>query len=39
MHRLVSLLLRWRLRGDQKRSPFFHAETWTPVVEPTVLGE
>ena len=31
-------VLRWRLRGDHRRSPFFDAETGRPVVKPRVLS-
>ena len=32
-------LLRWRIRGDHKRSPFFDAETGEPVVTPQVISD
>lgn len=35
--RMMTLLLRWRLRGHHRRSPFFHADTGRPIVEPRVL--
>ena len=35
--RMVGKLLRWRLRGDHKRSPLFDAATGKPLVEPRVL--
>lgn len=35
--RLMTLVLRWRLRGDHRRSSFFHADTGRPIVEPQVL--
>lgn len=36
--RLAGLMVRWRLRGDHKRSPFFDAETSAPVSAPHVLS-
>lgn len=32
-------LLRWRLRGDHKHSPFFDAVTGEPLVVPQVISE
>jgi hypothetical protein len=37
--RVLAKLLRWRLRGDHKRSALFDAATGKPLVEPRVLGE
>jgi hypothetical protein len=37
--RMLTKVLRWRLRGDHKRSPLFDAATGKPLVEPRVLGE
>ena len=37
--RVLAKVLRWRLRGDHKRSPLLDAATGKPVVEPRVLGE
>jgi hypothetical protein len=37
--RVLAKMLRWRLRGDHKRSPFFDAATGKPIVEPRVLAE
>jgi hypothetical protein len=36
--RVLAKLVRWRLRGDHKRSPLFDAATGRPLVEPRVLG-
>jgi hypothetical protein len=36
--RVLAKLLRWRLRGDHKRSPLFDAVTGRPLVEPRVLS-
>jgi hypothetical protein len=36
--RVVSLILRWRLRGDQRRSPLFDAATGAPLATPYVLS-
>ncbi len=36
--RVGGLLLKWRLRGDHKRSPFFDAATREPRVAPHVLS-
>jgi len=35
--RMLGKLLKWRLRGDHKRSAFFDAATRRPLVEPRVL--
>ena len=35
--RFIRFALGWRLRGDQRRSPFFDPRTLTPVVTPRVL--
>jgi hypothetical protein len=35
---VLAKLLRWRLRGDHKRSAFFDAESGKPLVEPRVLA-
>jgi hypothetical protein len=35
--RMVGKLLKWRLRGDHKRSALFDAVTGNPLVEPRVL--
>jgi hypothetical protein len=35
--RVLAKLMRWRLRGDHKRSPLFDATTGKPLVEPRVL--
>jgi Family of unknown function (DUF6151) len=37
MLRFGRLVIQWRLRGDQRRSPFFDARTGTPIVKPRVL--
>ena len=37
--RVLAKLLRWRLRGDHKRSPLFVAATGKPLAEPRVLAE
>ncbi len=37
--RVLAKVLRWRLRGDHKRSALLDAATGKPVVEPRVLGE
>jgi hypothetical protein len=37
--RVLAKVLRWRLRGDHKRSALLDAATGRPVVEPRVLGE
>lgn len=37
MLRVASLLLKWRVRGDHKRSPFFDATTGKPASPPRVL--
>jgi hypothetical protein len=39
MLRFGRLVIRWRLRGDHRRSPFFDARTGTPIVEPRVLSD
>jgi hypothetical protein len=36
--RVVGLMLRWRLRGDHKRSPFFDAKSGAPLSAPRVLS-
>jgi hypothetical protein len=36
--RFVGLMLRWKLRGDGKRSPFFEPASGRPVVSPRVLS-
>ena len=36
--RVFAKLLRWRLRGDHKRSPLFDAATGAPLAVPRVLG-
>jgi hypothetical protein len=35
--RVARLILKWRLRGDQTRSPFFDAATAKPIALPRVL--
>jgi hypothetical protein len=35
--RVMSLMLGWRLRGDQRRSPFLDAATGAPLATPSVL--
>ena len=35
--RMLGKVLKWRLRGDHKRSPLFDAATGKPLVEPQVL--
>jgi len=37
MARALWLMLRWRLRGDHRRSPLFDAATGRPIAEPRVL--
>ncbi|HEY3517951.1 MAG TPA: DUF6151 family protein [Gammaproteobacteria bacterium] len=37
--RVLGKLLKWRLRGDHKRSALFDAPTGKPLVEPRVLDE
>ena len=37
--RVLAKVLRWRLRGDHKRSALRDAATGSPIVEPRVLGE
>ena len=37
--RVLAKVLRWRLRGDHKRSPLFDAVTGRPLVDPRVLDE
>jgi hypothetical protein len=37
--RVLAKLLRWRLRGDHRRSALFDAASGAPLVEPRVLGE
>ncbi len=37
--RVAGLLLKWRLRGDHKRSPYLDAETGAPISAPHVLTE
>jgi hypothetical protein len=37
--RVLAKVLRWRLRGDHKRSPLLDAAMGQPVVEPRVLRE
>jgi len=39
LFRFAWILLRARLRGDQRRSPFFDAETGKPIAVPRVLTE
>ena len=36
---IVWKLLKWRVRGDHKRSPFFDAKTGAPVAEPHLISE
>jgi hypothetical protein len=36
--RVLAKLVRWRLRGDHKRSALFDAATGRPLVEPRVLA-
>jgi len=36
---VIGLMLRWRLRGDHKRSPFFDAASRAPLATPRVLSE
>jgi len=36
--RFAGLMLRWKLRGDGKQSPFFEAGSSQPVVSPRVLS-
>jgi hypothetical protein len=37
--RMLAKVVRWRLRGDQKRSALFDAATGKPLVDPRVLGD
>jgi hypothetical protein len=37
--RVLAKLLRWRLRGDHKRSAFFAATSGKPLAEPRVLAD
>jgi hypothetical protein len=37
MARALWLMLRWRLRGDHRRSPLFDAATGLPIAQPRVL--
>jgi hypothetical protein len=37
--RVLVKLIRWRLRGDHKRSPLFDAATGRPLAEPRVLKD
>jgi hypothetical protein len=37
MLRFSRLVIQWRLRGDQRRSPFFDARTGVPIAKPRVL--
>ena len=37
--RVLGKLLKWRLRGDHKRSPLFDAATGRPLVAPRVLAD
>ena len=32
-------LLKWRVRGDHERSPFFDAKTGDPIAMPNLIGE
>lgn len=36
--KIVVNMLRWKLRGDHKNSPFFSGETGKPVREPKILS-
>jgi hypothetical protein len=36
--RVMGLMLRWRLHGDHRHSPFFDAATGAPLAKPRVLG-
>ena len=36
--RLLGSMLKWRLRGDHKRSPFFEPRTSNPIASPRVLS-
>lgn len=36
---IVWKLLKWRIRGDHKRSPFFDAQTGRPLVAPRMIGD
>lgn len=36
--RLLGSMLKWRLRGDHRRSPFFEPRTGKPIASPRVLG-
>ncbi len=36
--RYGAMCLKWIIRGDHRRSPFFDRETARPIVEPTVVG-
>lgn len=36
--RLLGSMLKWRLRGDHRRSPFFEPRTGTPIASPRVLS-
>ena len=38
LFRFVPLLLLWRLRGDQKRSPFWNQQTGQPIAQARVLS-
>lgn len=35
--RFVSMLLKWRITGEYKKSPFFNSQTGEPIVEPILL--
>lgn len=39
MMRLAGLMLKWRLRGDHRNTPFFDQTTHAPVTEPHVLTD
>lgn len=32
-------IIKWRLRGDHKRSPFFNHDTGLPIAEPQYIGD
>lgn len=39
LSRYAGMLLKWRISGEHKRSPFFNPQTGKPVVEPTLLAK
>lgn len=38
LFRYAGMCLKWVIRGEHRRSPFFDRETAKPIVEPTVVG-